>query len=128
MKAFGLAALAFALTVTGALAADSFEKSLARLDPSARLDQVCDLAAMKAIAKDPNRYRPDRAIGNALVSTRIDQDTVEAKGAAFRSRGKWYQFSFTCETSPDHMKVLSFNYRIGDAIPEEKWESYGLWK
>jgi hypothetical protein len=26
------------------------------------------------------------------------------------------------------MKVLSFDYKIGSEIPEEKWSAYGLWK
>jgi hypothetical protein len=49
-------------------------------------------------------------------------------GGAFRSRGKWYQFSFTCRSSADYMKVLSFRYQLGAVIPEDKWETYGLFK
>jgi len=26
------------------------------------------------------------------------------------------------------MKVLSFEYQTGKAIPESKWEDYGLWR
>jgi hypothetical protein len=53
---------------------------------------------------------------------------IVAEGAAFRSRKKWYRMSYTCKTTADHMKVLSFDYKIGPEIPEEKWSAYGLWK
>ena len=46
--------------------------------------------------------------------------------AAVRSKGKWYRLSFVCKTSADHMSVLSFDYKIGDAIPKEHWEEYNL--
>jgi len=26
------------------------------------------------------------------------------------------------------MKVLSFDFKIGSEIPEEKWSAYGLWR
>jgi hypothetical protein len=31
-----------------------------------------------------------------------------------------------CRTTPDQMKVLSFDYKIGEAIPEDRWDGYGL--
>ncbi len=55
-------------------------------------------------------------------------DTVKGTGGAFRSKGQWYAFSFTCKGTPDHLKVLSFSYKIGPRIPETKWASYGLWR
>jgi hypothetical protein len=54
--------------------------------------------------------------------------TVTGKGGAFRSKGRWYSFSFTCKATPDHMKVLSFGYKIGEPIPESKWTALGLWR
>ena len=48
-------------------------------------------------------------------------------GGAFKSKGQWYQFSFTCRTSPDHMQVRSFSYQIGEPIPAQQWEKSGLW-
>ena len=53
---------------------------------------------------------------------------MEGAGGAFRSKGAWYQFSFTCTVTPDRMKVLSFSYKTGEAIPESKWANYGLWR
>jgi hypothetical protein len=58
---------------------------------------------------------------------KISASTMSGNGGAFRSKGKWYQFSFTCQTDQDHMKVQSFSFKIGEPIPEEKWGAHGLW-
>lgn len=114
---------------TPTLAGDErFLASLKRLDPATRLEQVCDLEAMRQIARDSNPYRPDRAKSDVISPPRHLGDTLKGSGGAFRSKGKWYAFSFTCKGSPDHLKVLSFGYKIGPLIPEAKWASYGLWR
>jgi len=114
---------------TSSLAMDPrFAASLKKLDPDTRLEQVCDLEAMNRIAKDPNPYRPDRAKTDVISHPSHRGDTVTGKGGAFRSKGRWYSFSFTCKGSPDHMSVQAFSYKIGDPIPESKWAAYGLWR
>jgi len=104
-----------------------FERSLKMLEPGERLVQLCDYTAMQRIRKEAPGYRPDRAIADAATPTRIRDNQIEAPGAAFRSRGKWYAMTYHCTASPDNMKVLSFSYRLGDEIPENKWHAYGLW-
>lgn len=129
MRRFGLAfGAALILAAPAATAETRFERSLKMLAPTERLEQICDYTAMKQIGAARNGLRPDRAVGDARAQTVIDEDSIEAKGAAFRSHGKWYALSYTCTATPDHMKVLSFDYRIGPAIPEDKWASYGLWQ
>lgn len=124
-----LAGIGFTMLVGWNSAANAgFEASLAKLDPQTRLEQVCDLAAMKRIAGDKTPYRPDRAKSDVLVRPQHKKDTLVVKGGAFRSGGRWYQLAFTCTGSPDHMKVLSFSYEIGKEIPEAKWPQYGLWR
>ena len=126
--------LSLALTVLAAAAVPAqaqnarFEQSLRLLDPDTRFDQVCDVAAMNAIRRDTKQFRPDRAMSSAISNTRVKGDTMEGTGGAFRSKGIWYQFSFTCTVTPDRMKVLSFSYKTGEAIPESKWANYGLWR
>jgi hypothetical protein len=119
-----------ALMMTPVSAANDarFEAILKRLDPSERLEQICDYAAMKYINRDKNPYRPDRAVIESIAPAHVRGDTVRGEGGAFRSKGEWYQFSFTCQTSPDRLKVLSFDYKIGAKIPESKWDDYGLWR
>jgi hypothetical protein len=103
------------------------QKMLMEIDPSERFIQICSVAAADHIAKDKNPYKPDRAVMDSISPAKIDGDKMAGTGAAFRSHGDWYQFSFNCETSPDHMKVLSFNYQVGEKIPEGKWEDLGLY-
>jgi hypothetical protein len=131
MKVFN-AVLLIGISATSATAADSraarFAESLKKLDLETRLEQVCDYEAMSRIGRDAKGFRPDRSQSNAVSEPRRDGNTLIAKGAAFRSKGQWYQFSFTCKGAPDHLSVLSFAYQVGEPIPEEKWEDYGLWK
>jgi hypothetical protein len=125
-------ALAFAaaviLATPPATAETRIERELKMLSSTDRLLQVCDYAAMKQIGDARNGLRPDRAVGDALEHTVINNDHLVAKGAAFRSHGKWYALSYSCTTTPDHLQVLSFEYHIGPVIPEDKWAHYGLWQ
>lgn len=120
-----LALLAPGMTVASAIDA-KVERMLQQLDPDARFEQVCDLEAMHRIGKD-KVYRPERTIVSALADPKVSDATMTGTGGAFKSKGQWYQFSFTCKTSPDHMQVLSFSYQIGEPIPPERWEKSGLW-
>ena len=104
-----------------------FQTALGRLDPQTRLEQVCDLEAMKRI-KQEKKFPADRAQGTASAEPKTEEHTLTATGGAFRSKGAWYELSFVCQASPDHMKILSFEYQTGKAIPESKWEDYGLWR
>jgi hypothetical protein len=129
MRAFGLAIGAAVLVATQTMAAESrLDRSLQMLAPSERLEQLCDFTAMTRIRKDSSEFRPDRAIANATADPQNRDDTIFAKGAAFRSRGKWYALSFVCKGAPDHMSVETFHYTIGAEIPEAKWASDNLWQ
>lgn len=121
--------IGLALTAVTAAVADSrIERSLRKLAPRERLVQLCDYTAMKRIRHDNRKFRPDRAVADAVIQTRVTDDSVKAAGAAFRSRGKWYALSYTCKASAETLKVESFSYKIGEEIPESKWASYGLWQ
>ena len=120
-------ALAVCALCEPAFASDSnVERMLQQLDPDARFEQVCDLEAMKHISRD-KAYKPERTVVSALALPKVAGTTMSGTGGAFKSKGQWYQFSFRCETSPDHMKVQTFTYKIGDPIPAEQWEKSGLW-
>lgn len=106
---------------------EKFEKALLKLDPSVRLEQLCDYTALKQIRADHKDFRPDRAVASAMAEPVVKQNTVEAKAGAFRSRKKWYTMTYTCTATPDHMQVVAFKYAIGDEIPATKWAGYGLW-
>ncbi len=129
MGRFGLALTISCVMGATAWAADSRATAMLRgLDPATRFEQACDIEAMNRIKKEGTPFHPDRAVTDAMSEAKVTGDTMAGSGGAFRSGGKWYQFSFTCTASPDRMKVLSFSYKIGAAIPEDKWETYGLWR
>jgi hypothetical protein len=125
-------ALAVALASIGAAHAasrdEAIQHSLKLLEPTERLEQLCDFTAMQYIRKNERTYRPDRALAGAISDPKIKQDTIEAKGGAFRSRGKWYEMSYSCTADPEHLNVLSFKLKVGEEIPESKWAGYGLWQ
>ena len=100
--------------------------SLKTLDLGTRLEQRCDMEAMARIGSDKKGYSPERVVAAATADTKIQGNSLEGKGAAVRSKGKWYHLSFVCKTSADHMNVLSFDYQIGAAIPKESWNRYNL--
>ena len=128
MRAFGWAIGAFMLiTAQGTAGGNRLDRSLQVLAPEERLEQLCDYTAMARIRKEIKDFRPDRALASATAEPRIRADTIEAKGGAFRSRGKWYALSFTCTATPDHMEVVAFRYTIGPEIPEANWAADGLW-
>jgi hypothetical protein len=131
LKQASLAILGLQMMIgtTAALAMDPrFAASLKRLDPETRLEQVCDLEAMNRIGRDAKPFHPDRAKTDVLSHPVHVGSVLKGSGGAFRSKGKWYAFSFTCKASPDHMKVLAFSCKIGNSIPESKWASLGLWR
>ncbi len=129
MRTLGLAIGAAMMLAAQAAGADErFERSLQMLAPEERLEQLCGYTAMALIRQDDKNFRPDRTVANAMTEASENNDTIEVKGGAFRSRGKWYALTYTCTTTHDRMTVLSFSYTIGAEIPETKWAGYGLWQ
>jgi hypothetical protein len=115
------------LLTVGAHAQDRTSKSLMKLEPTTRLEQVCDIEAMKQIRRDL-RLKVDRAKSDVSVTPVHKGHTVIAAGGAFRAKGKWYGLTFVCTGTPDHLRVTSFTYKLGAEIPESKWEDLGLWR
>lgn len=123
-----LIGVATLFTAQAAAADAQFERALKLLAPSERLEQLCDYTAMTNIKKDARHFRPDRAVAGARVEPHTSGHTIVAKGAAFRSRGKWYALSYSCTADVEHLKVLSFKYNVGEEIPESKWAAFNLWQ
>jgi hypothetical protein len=129
MRVLGLAiGAAIMMAAQGAGANERFEKSLLMLAPAERLEQLCGYTAMTRIRQDDKTFRPDRTVANAMAEPRVRDDTIEVKGGAFRSRGKWFALTYSCTATPDRMAVVAFRYTIGPEIPETKWAGYGLWQ
>ena len=97
------------IAIAPSRAGDRLERTLRNLEPETRLVQICNIETINRVGRDKNPYHPDRAVIDALSPPRIIGDLVEGTGGAFRSGGTWYRFSYSCTTSPDHMRVVSFS-------------------
>jgi len=127
MKALLILPFILASTILPGMAmSGSVVKQLMKLDPATRLEQRCDVEAMERIRADPSRFSPDKVLAYAFAEPAVGANSIRTSGAAFRSGGKWFHLSFSCKTSPDHLKVLSFQYAIGSAIPEQEWSQHYL--
>lgn len=130
MKKLSLIAVALILSVSTSHAEVSkrLEKDLKSLLPGDRLEQLCDLRAMEDVGKDKTgkKHDPDRAVAYGSRSPTIDGDTLHVDGGALRSHGRWHKLSYNCTATPDHMKVLHFDYILGPYIPKSEWEENGL--
>jgi Domain of Unknown Function (DUF930) len=104
------------------------ERGLLRLEPKTMMMQVCDIRMVQDVTRDKRYARADRAMVDAMSRPSIEDDTVRGQGGAFRLKGRWVQFSFDCTLSPDHLKTVAFSYQVGDEIPEDQWEKFGLWR
>jgi hypothetical protein len=100
--------------------------TLPQLEPAERMIQLCGLEAMEQVHLWQPAFRPDSLVAYALSDPAIAANGVHAEGAAFRSEGNWYRMSFDCAVTPDHMRVLSFTFRVGDPVPPEEWEAHNL--
>src|SRR3990172_8924828 len=114
MRTLGLAIGAAMIVAAPAAVADArFERSLQKLAPAERLEHLCGYTAMTRIRQDDKAFRPDRTVANAMTEPRVNADTIEVRGGAFRSRGKWFALSYSCTATPDRMAVVAFSYAIG---------------
>lgn len=122
------AALLLACNSGAAFAKDAgIEASLRKMDPTTRLVQLCDLAVM---TKTSNRKDgvTEHAVIDALSRTHIgNTNTAEGDGGAFRRRGHWYAFSYSCTATPDHMRVTRLTIDIKREIPKSEWAAKGLY-
>lgn len=104
----------------------SMQAQLEKLDPETRLEQRCDVEAMERIAREHSNYDVDKALAYAFSDPVAKNNVLRADGAAFRSREHWYKLSYICKTDDEHIKVLSFEYKIGPEVPMSQWSQHYL--
>jgi hypothetical protein len=100
-------------------------EALKTLDVSERIEQLCNLEAMSQIHAWKAEFEPDRVVAFAMAGTKLTKSTLEADGAAFRSRKQWYGLRFRCEMAANG-KVAGFQFRVGEAIPRSEWAAHDL--
>jgi len=110
--------LAHAETLYSASALNrSARRELGTLALDARFEQLCDVEAMEQISRGKD-FRPERAVAYATSDVRVIGNLMIAEGAAFLSQGHWYRLAFRCETTPDHSKVVSFDFATGGIVTD----------
>ncbi len=110
-----------------AIAADSgVDPSLKRLDPQTRLVQVCDLAVMDETSSRKDGIT-ERAFIDALHRAHIEGDTAQGDGGAFRRKGEWYEFSYSCTVTPDHMRTTELTVEVKRRVPHAEWAAKDLY-
>jgi len=100
-------------------------EALKTLEASERIEQLCNLEAMSQIHAWKAEFEPDRVVAFAMAGTKLTKSTLEAEGAAFRSRKQWYGLRFRCEMAANG-KVAGFQFRVGEAIPRSEWAAHDL--
>ncbi|MCV9941011.1 DUF930 domain-containing protein [Boseaceae bacterium BT-24-1] len=100
-------------------------EALKTLDAAERIEQLCNLEAMSQIHAWKAEFEPDRVVAFAMAGTKASRTTLEAEGAAFRSRKQWYGLRFRCEMAATG-KVAGFQFRVGEAIPRSEWAAHDL--
>lgn len=121
---FALVALQ-AGTVSGAQAR-STQDEMMQLEPSERIEQVCNTRAMGEVQRAGNGMRPDELVAYAYRDPVVKGWKIKAPGGAVRSGGTWYHIAYECETVHDGLDVRSFRYTLGAAIPTTEWAGHYL--
>ena len=101
-------------------------KALQGLVPSERIVQLCNIEAMEQVHIWKVEFQPDFLVAYAMADTKLSGLSLQADGGAFRSKRRWYNIGFNCEVTPDRKEVVSFAFRVGDAIPKIQWEDHNL--
>ncbi len=56
----------------------------------------------------------------------ITNNTLDARGGAFRNGSNWYNVNFKCQVDANTTKVVSFSLGIGGAVPSSEWRKREL--
>jgi hypothetical protein len=104
----------------------SIAPKLAHVEPKTAREQICDLEAILQIGRIEADFAPDAVVAYAMAETRSSADLIVADGAAFRSRGRWYNLKFKCRISERLQRVLAFEFAVGEAVPRADWSAHAL--
>ncbi|MFK0277141.1 DUF930 domain-containing protein [Ensifer sp. NPDC090286] len=115
---------------SAAILADSRSRQalegLSQLAADERIVQLCNLEAMEQVHRWRVDFNPDLLVAYATSNIRLTGRDLRADGAAFRSRGRWFNIKFGCAVAPDIKSVVRFDFQVGDEIPKSEWEAHFL--
>jgi hypothetical protein len=101
-------------------------EALSQLAEAEQVEQLCNLEAMAQVGASNSSLRPDRVIAYATADTRLNGTSFLAEGAALHSRDDWYRLQFKCDLADDSLKVVAFEFSLGDTIPKRDWQDLSL--
>jgi hypothetical protein len=116
-----------ALALAKVADAGPIDQALMKLGPEERARQVCIIKGIETVRKDKRLSQADRMKTSILRPAQFTGTVVTATGGAVRMQHHWYVLKFKCEVTDDLMKAKTFTFELGDEIPKDKWEDYGLW-
>lgn len=105
---------------------EKIRRTFGTLAGSEKLVQICNIEGLEQIRRVAPRYDPDTLVPYAMTDMAGTAQTLIATGGAFRSRRKWFGVSFQCTVTPDYLAVAAFEFKLGEAIPEDQWEAHNL--
>ncbi|MDC9834102.1 DUF930 domain-containing protein [Rhizobium binxianense] len=88
--------------------------------------QLCDLEALEQVRRARPDMHPDALAPYAMAAEKVNGNSVEVRGGAFRSQRKWYNIQFKCGLDAGSGKVASFAFLVGAAIPQREWQQHNL--
>ncbi len=100
--------------------------ALRQLGVDDRVIQLCNVEAMEQVHIWKPDFQPDFVVAYAMADTKLSGSTLQADGAALRSKRRWYAIEFKCEVTPDLERVVSFEFLLGAEIPRSEWETHSL--
>lgn len=101
-------------------------KTMETIAPSERLVQLCNIEGIEQLKRGAPDYAPDTIVSYAMSDPLVAGLTLNAPGAAFRSRRRWYGVAFKCTVAADLASVTAFEFQLGKPIPESDWEAHSL--
>jgi hypothetical protein len=121
-----LALVALPVGALSSAQARSTQDEMMQLEPSERIEQVCNTRAMGEVQRAGKGLRPDELVAYAYRDPVVKGWKIKAPGAAVRSGGTWYHIAYECETAHEGLDVTSFHYTLGAAIPTSEWGAHYL--
>lgn len=100
--------------------------ALKQLGTDDRIIQLCNVEAMEQVHVWKADFQPDFVVAYAMADTKLSGLTLQADGAALRSKRHWYDIKFKCEVTQDLESVVAFEFSLGTEIPKSEWETHSL--
>lgn len=91
-----------------------------------RITQLCNVEAMEQVHIWKSEFQPDFVVAYASADTKLSGLTLQADGAAVRSKQHWYDLKFRCVVTQDLESVTAFEFSLGAEIPKSEWARHLL--